>query len=215
MERLLILATGPLARGIPDVISACDDLALLGFVDVADQRHHLVGDAAELPVYDWDRFPEALRSELGEFSVLIASDEMDVRRRLIARVRDAGLPLARVVHPSVIVSGTAQLGWDIVLAPGVIVGPGATIGDHVVVNSAVTVDHDCTLEENIIVAPGVHLAGHVSVKHDTTIGVGASFVPGVTVGSGSVIGAGSVVTKDVPDRVIAAGVPTKVIRSLE
>jgi acetyltransferase-like isoleucine patch superfamily enzyme len=39
-------------------------------------------------------------------------------------------------------------------------------------------------------------------------------LPGVTIGTGSVIGAGSVVTKDVPPRCLAAGIPAKAIRSL-
>ena len=46
------------------------------------------------------------------------------------------------------------------------------------------------------------------------IGAGVHFMGGVTIGRNSVIGAGSVVTKDVPDNVIAAGVPCKVIREI-
>lgn len=40
-------------------------------------------------------------------------------------------------------------------------------------------------------------------------------MPGVTIGDGCVIGAGSVVTKDIPDNVLAAGVPCKVIRDID
>jgi maltose O-acetyltransferase len=39
------------------------------------------------------------------------------------------------------------------------------------------------------------------------VGGGALILPGVTIGSRSVIGAGSVVTRDVPDGVLAAGIP--------
>jgi len=44
------------------------------------------------------------------------------------------------------------------------------------------------------------------------IGVGAIILPGVSIGSGSIIGAGSVVTKNIPEYVIAAGVPARIIR---
>jgi acetyltransferase-like isoleucine patch superfamily enzyme len=40
-------------------------------------------------------------------------------------------------------------------------------------------------------------------------------MPGVTIGENSIISAGSVVTKDVPDNMIVAGVPAKVIKSIE
>ena len=46
------------------------------------------------------------------------------------------------------------------------------------------------------------------------IGAGATILAGVTIGNNSVIGAGSVVNKDIPAGVIAAGVPCKVIREI-
>ena len=45
------------------------------------------------------------------------------------------------------------------------------------------------------------------------IGGGAIILPGVTIGDNVVIGAGSIVTKDIPDNVIAAGNPCRVIRA--
>ena len=50
------------------------------------------------------------------------------------------------------------------------------------------------------------------VKKGATVGSSATILCGVTVGENAVIGAGSVVTKDIPQNVIAAGVPAKIIR---
>ena len=55
----------------------------------------------------------------------------------------------------------------------------------------------------------------VEIGDDVWVGGGAIILPGVTIGSRSVIGAGSVVTRDIPDDVFAAGNPCKVIRRLE
>jgi maltose O-acetyltransferase len=60
----------------------------------------------------------------------------------------------------------------------------------------------------------VELARPVTIGTNAWIGGGAILCPGVTVGDHSVIGAGSVVTKDVPERVLAAGNPCRVIRQL-
>ena len=49
---------------------------------------------------------------------------------------------------------------------------------------------------------------------DVYIGAGAIILGGVTIGSGSTVGAGSVVTKSVPERVVVAGNPAKVIRKI-
>ena len=54
----------------------------------------------------------------------------------------------------------------------------------------------------------------IEIGSDVWVGGGAIICPGVTIGSKSVIGAGSVVTKDVPDGVFAAGNPCRVIREI-
>ncbi len=55
----------------------------------------------------------------------------------------------------------------------------------------------------------------VDIGSDVWIGGGAIILPGVRIGSRAVIGAGSVVTRDIPDCVFAAGNPCRVIRQLE
>ena len=55
----------------------------------------------------------------------------------------------------------------------------------------------------------------VVIGSDVWVGGGAIIQPGVTIGSRSVIGAGSVVTRDIPDDVVAVGNPCRVIRSIE
>ena len=55
----------------------------------------------------------------------------------------------------------------------------------------------------------------VTIGDDVWVGGGAIILPGVTIGSRAVIGAGSVVTRDVPDDVFAAGNPCRVIRPIE
>jgi acetyltransferase-like isoleucine patch superfamily enzyme len=52
----------------------------------------------------------------------------------------------------------------------------------------------------------------VSIGRHVWIGTGAKILKGVTIGEGAVIAAGAVVTKDVPERCLAAGVPAKVVR---
>ena len=55
----------------------------------------------------------------------------------------------------------------------------------------------------------------VDIGSDVWVGGGAIILPGVRIGSRAVLGAGSVVTRDVPDGVFAAGNPCRVIRQIE
>lgn len=52
----------------------------------------------------------------------------------------------------------------------------------------------------------------VEIRDDVWIGARAIILPGVTIGTGAVVGAGAVVTKDIEDYAVAAGVPAKVIK---
>lgn len=63
-------------------------------------------------------------------------------------------------------------------------------------------------------ASGLEYAKPITIGSNVWIGGSAVICPGVTIGDRSVIGAGSVVTKDIPADVFAAGNPCKVIRSL-
>lgn len=86
-----------------------------------------------------------------------------------------------------------------------------TIGDHVRcgANTLIT-DGDWHSNDPRAGSPmPVHIGDHV------WLGVNVIVLKGVTIGRNSVIGAGSVVTKDVPENVVAAGNPCRVLRGLE
>lgn len=62
---------------------------------------------------------------------------------------------------------------------------------------------------------GLQMNKPVRIGKNCWIGAGAIILPGVTIGDDTVIGAGSVVTKDIPDRVVAVGNPCRVLRTIE
>jgi maltose O-acetyltransferase len=61
---------------------------------------------------------------------------------------------------------------------------------------------------------GLELSGAIEIGDEAWIGGGAIVCPGVRIGARSVIGAGSVVTRDIPDDVFAAGNPCRVVREI-
>ena len=63
-------------------------------------------------------------------------------------------------------------------------------------------------------ANGACYARPVKIGNYVWVGAGVHINPGVTIGDNTIIGAGSVITKDIPANVIAAGVPCKVIREI-
>ena len=62
--------------------------------------------------------------------------------------------------------------------------------------------------------PGLNVFDRITIGNDVFIGSNSVILPGVTIGNNVVIGAGSVVTKDVKDNCVAAGVPCRVLSSI-
>ena len=63
--------------------------------------------------------------------------------------------------------------------------------------------------------PDLEWTAPISIGNDVYIGIQSIILPGVTIGNRCIIGAGSIVTKNVPDNSVVAGVPAKLIRSVD
>ena len=89
-----------------------------------------------------------------------------------------------------------------------------TVGNHTLFGPAVQI-YTATHPLDAGLRRSRELGKPVEIGDDVWVGGGAIILPGVRIGSRSVIGAGSVVTQDVPEGVLAAGNPCRVIRSVE
>lgn len=90
-----------------------------------------------------------------------------------------------------------------------------TIGNDVLIGPAVqiyTAMHPLDVQTR---RTGLEMGAPIRIGDEAWIGGAAIILPGVTIGARAVIGAGSVVTRDVPEGVFAAGNPCRVIRALE
>ncbi|WP_249154755.1 acyltransferase [Gordonia polyisoprenivorans] len=91
-----------------------------------------------------------------------------------------------------------------------------SIGSHVTISANVAfVNHDGGARVFRSERPGLHVYDKISVGDHVFIGMGSILLPGVTIGDNCVIGAGSVVSRDVPSGSVAAGVPCRVIKSIQ
>lgn len=136
----------------------------------------------------------------------------------------------KVFHPDLVNLYGCQIGDETKIGTFVEIQKNAIIGARCKVSSHTFICEGVTIEDEVFVGHGVVFINDIypratsggelqteadwqvvatRVKRGASIGSGAVILGGVTIGEGAMVGAGAVVTKDVPDREIAKGVPAR------
>ena len=122
-------------------------------------------------------------------------------------------------YPDIIEGKPTKYNWVVQNLEGLVLGYETDIGafsyinalNGVVIEDSVQVGSHCSIYS---VSTIDNASGKVVLKNNCKVGSHSTILPGVTVGKNSIIGAHSLVNKDIPDDVVAFGVPIKVIRRI-
>ncbi len=145
-------------------------------------------------------------------------DQVDERSRLIRELIPSAGPGTWIEPPfycdygsNIILGEKVFFNFNCVVldVATVRIGTGVLFGPAVQIYAAT---HPLSASER---RTGLELGKEVEIGNDVWVGGGAIICPGVRIGNASVIGAGSVVTRDVPDGVFAAGNPCRVLRTID
>lgn len=203
MDRVvLVYGAGGHGRVVGDAVLA-SGRSLAGFID----------DAPKGPV--WGRsvttFGALADRDVDAFEVALGIGDNFVRERVYRSLRERGIRVASVVHPSAIVASTATIDEGTVVLARVVVNADARVGVGVVLNTGSIVEHDAKLGDFCFLGPGVALGGTVRVGQRSLLGVGACVKPNLALGDDVVVGAGGAVVRDVPSKTSVVGVPARPI----
>lgn len=160
----------------------------------------VVGDDLKLPQL----------KEQGLSALFVAIGHNRLRETLGRKAQGLGFALVNAVHPSAMISPSVKLGQGVAVMAGVAINADTHVGDLAIINTGAVVDHDGRLGVACHLGPASALAGGVTVGDRAFLGVGARVIPGVRIGADTILGAGGVVVRDLPDAVLAVGVPAKI-----
>lgn len=209
MNPLVIVGAGSFAREvawlIDEVNSQCPTWDFLGFAD-----DHVTGETVE--GYRVLCSIEELRELVPRPTLVCAIGNPVARKKVVQPLSEQGFQFATLIHPSVIMSRYIEIGTGSIICAGTILTTNITIGKHCILNLNCKVGHDTRLGDYSSLMPGTNLAGNVTVGEGCYFGLNSAVINDVSIGEWTVIGAGATAVKDIPERVVAVGLPARAVK---
>ncbi|MGI6153104.1 MAG: acetyltransferase [Christensenellaceae bacterium] len=208
VKKTVLIGGGGHARSVMDIALGLSEFEICGIIDT--NKAEVLG----ISVIGTDEDLAAI-FDSGIRHAFVALGNNSMRHQLYGKLKTIGYELVNIISEYACISGRAQLGEGICVMPGAVINVNTVIGDNCIINTNCCIDHDCKIGESCHIAPGVSMSGTVRVGDGTHIGTGAAVIDGVSIGKWSYIGAGAAVVKDIPDYVMAYGVPAKMVRTIK
>ena len=140
--------------------------------------------------------------------------------------RNSGVPLLDMkdvparIEPGAFIREQVEIGKNAVIMMGAVINIGAIIGEGTMIDMGAILGGRATVGAHCHIGAGAVLAGVIEpasatpvvVEDNVMIGANAVVIEGVRIGKNSVVAAGAVVVEDVPENVVVAGVPARIIK---
>lgn len=205
-KKILIFGGGGHGKVILDILLSAKK-EVLGFLDEDESK--IGTEIRGFKILGGWKFLEKNR----EVAVALGIGNNEIRQSIYQKIKELRIEAAQAIHAKAIISLDTKIGEGVVIMPGAVVNSGTVIEDGAVVNTGATVDHDCFLKKFCQVWPGANLAGAIEVGELSYVGTGTSVIQNIKIGKNVMIGAGAAVVQDIPDNVVAAGVPARIIKN--
>ena len=142
---------------------------------------------------------------------------------------NSGVPMLDIkninarIEPGVFIRDKVSIGERAVIMMGAVINIGAEIGEGTMIDMNVVLGGRAKVGKNCHIGAGAVLAGVIEppsadpvvIEDDVVVGANAVVLEGVRVGKGSVVAAGAIVTENVPEGVVVAGTPARIIKGVD
>lgn len=160
-------------------------------------------------------FTDLYQKDLSGMNFLLTMGDMKIRKQVSDNLIVRGGVIPSVIHPSALISRFASIAEQ-----GVVIGANVELQNDVIVNentvirSDALVCHNTIIGRNVFIGPKALVGAFITIDDFAFVGQASVLVSGKAehIGRNSLVGAGSLVTKAIPDNVVAVGSPAKVIK---
>ena len=211
MEKIVIVGAGGFGREVKMLIDQINQIEnkyeFLGYYDdgvvkgTAVNYDEVLGSVADLANVDY------------KINVVVAIGSPDVKRKIVEKLINPHLSFPTLIHPSVIIGDEfVTIGKGCIICAGNVITCNITIKDFVILNLQCTVGHDTMIHSFASFMPSVNISGEVIIYEEVYVGTGAKIINQLEIGFQTIVGAGAVVSKSLPEKCTAVGIPAKPIK---
>lgn len=212
MENILLFGGGLHVSYCIDIIKKQGKYNIVG---ISDPTKSIGADLFGYPVIGGDvRLRELIEKYNISGGVITIADNWlrkDVHDNIKNQIPD--FEFVNAIHPSTIIGENVELGVGNVIMAGCIINPNSFVGNFCFFATGAQLEHDCKISDFASISAGSITGGKVNIGRYSAITLGVTIMDRVNIGENTVVGSGSLVTKDLPDNVLAYGSPAKIIRA--
>lgn len=200
MIDLIIVGTGAVAAEITSYMCSAqykwqgENIQIKGYLEFEEYRYlhtqygyyaPILGDINTYDIQQNDFF-------------IIANANAELKKKFAIQLLDKGAKFINLIHPTCIISPTAEIGIGNIISPDCHIGPIAKVGDFNTLTTGTMISHDCIVGDYNSFS-SVLVCGHSTIGNSNNFYVRSTITPHIIIGNCCTIQAGMVVDKNVPD----------------
>ena len=209
MNTLLLFGGGGHCLTVIDALCACD----YDKIGIVDNEKGPGQKLQGIPVVGCDAEISHLRAAFDCAFISFGGINLLHKRRILAKRLEAlAFDFPIIIHGKSSVSTGSDISAGVLIGAMAVVNAACKVGRHCILNTGCIIEHNCIVEPFAHIAPRAVLCGNVKIGAGSHIGAGSVIREGVSIGANTIIGMGAIVTKNMPDNVVAYGNPCEVVR---
>jgi sugar O-acyltransferase (sialic acid O-acetyltransferase NeuD family) len=204
-KKIIIFGSSGHARSIAEILEMLD-YEIVGFIDsykpvgVKVLNYKTIGNEEVLADCE---------NKYGTNNIVIGVGDIQDRKEVFEKIGkiNPNMIFPAIISPKATVSKYAKIGEGTVIFSNAFVNVECKIGKFCIINSASIIEHNTEICDFCTISPAVNIGGDVTIQECSFIGSSTTIIQKRKIGKRVVIGAGAVVTKNIPDNVLAVGIP--------
>jgi len=210
-KKIAIVGAGGFGREVKNLIDhineKSEEYQFIGYYDDSLENGTFVNNYPVIGnVLDLNKFE-------GELFVVIAVADPSSKKLIVDSIKNKNINYPILIHPSVTIAADfVKIGKGTIICAGNYITVNVNIGEFVILNLCCTVGHDTNIDSYSSFMPSVNISGEVIINEGVYVGTGAKIINQIEIGEYTIVGAGAVVSKSLPKKCTAVGIPAKPIK---